>query len=159
MILRLVLGVLLVAMALGQLFSFGAMPDILSSYGVTGGAASTVLAVALVAAESAGGVWFLVRPRSRALTPVWIYTGVSVLWAALAVQAFARGLELDNCGCFGVYLSQPLRWFVLVEDALMLLYAAMLLRGARRHQANVQKSASEGRRQRPSLRTGRRESI
>ncbi|EST38298.1 hypothetical protein N566_08250 [Streptomycetaceae bacterium MP113-05] len=155
MILRLVLGVLLVVMALGQLFSFGTMPDILSSYGVTGGAASTALAVALIAAESVGGVWFLVRPRSTALTPVWIYTGVSVLWAALAVQAYARGLDLDNCGYFGVYLSQQLRWFVLVEDALMLLYAAVLLRGARRHQADVQESAPPGKHHRPSLRTGR----
>ncbi|UQA91960.1 MauE/DoxX family redox-associated membrane protein [Streptomyces halobius] len=128
MILRLVLGAVFAAMALGQLASFDAMGDILGAYGVTGGAASTVLAVVLIAGEAVAGVWFLARPRSTAMAPAWIYTVVSLLWAALAVQAYARGLAIDNCGCFGSYFSQPLRWWVLVEDALMLLYAWLLLR-------------------------------
>ncbi|WP_328346030.1 hypothetical protein OG873_05310 [Streptomyces violaceus] len=128
MILRFGLGVVLAAMALGQLASFDAMPGILSAYGVTPGAVSTALAVALIGAEAAAAVWFLSRPRSRAAAPVWLYTGVAVLWAALAAQAFARGLVLDNCGCFGLYAAQPLRWYVLVEDALILLYAWLLWR-------------------------------
>lgn len=136
MILRLVLGALLTAMALGQLASFAAMPGILTAYSVAGGAASTVLAVVLIAAEATVGVWFLARPRSIALTPVWMYTAVSTVWALLAVQAYARGLTVTNCGCFGTYLAQPLRWFVLVEDALMLLYAWLLLRGAHRKSHN-----------------------
>ncbi|MER5216863.1 MauE/DoxX family redox-associated membrane protein [Streptomyces sp. NPDC002838] len=131
MILRLVLGVLMAAMALGQLASFDAMPGILTAYGVTGGAASTALAVVLIAAEAVVGVWFLARPRSKAVVPVWLYTVVSLVWALLAVQAYARGLSVSNCGCFGIHLAQPLRWFVLVEDALMLLYAWLLLRAAR----------------------------
>ncbi|KUO15804.1 MauE/DoxX family redox-associated membrane protein [Streptomyces dysideae] len=132
MILRLALGAVLAAMALGQLASFDAMAAILTAYGLTSGAASTALAVALISAEAATAVWFLARPRSRATAPVWLYTGVAVVWAALAAQAFARGLVLDNCGCFGTYAAQPLRWYVLVEDALMLLYAWLLWRGLRR---------------------------
>jgi hypothetical protein len=42
---------------------------------------------------------------------------VAVVWSLLAAQAFARGLAVGNCGCFGVRLGQPLRWWVLVEDA------------------------------------------
>ncbi|MEU3143070.1 MULTISPECIES: MauE/DoxX family redox-associated membrane protein [unclassified Streptomyces] len=132
MILRIILGVVLAAMALGQLASFDTMPAILTTYGVTSGAASTALAVALISAETVTAVWFLVRPRSRAAAPVVLYTAVAVVWAALAFQAFARGLALDNCGCFGTYGAQPLRWYVLIEDALMLLYAWMLWRGLRR---------------------------
>ncbi|WP_149182566.1 MauE/DoxX family redox-associated membrane protein [Streptomyces sp. TRM49041] len=132
MILRLVLGAVLAAMALGQLASFDAMPPILTAYGLTSGAGSTALAVALICAEAVTAVWFLARPRSRAATPVWLYTGVAVVWTVLAVQAFARGLVLANCGCFGTYLTQPLRWYVLIEDALMLLYAWLLWRGPRR---------------------------
>ncbi|WP_405929755.1 hypothetical protein OG554_35205 [Streptomyces griseus] len=132
MILRPVLGLLLAAMALGQAASFDAMPAILTAYGLTSGAASTVLAVALISIEAVTAVWFLARPRSRATTPVWLYTAVAVVWAVLASQAFARGLVLDNCGCFGTYLPQPLRWYVLVEDALMLLYAGLLWRGLHR---------------------------
>lgn len=132
MILRLILGVLLVVMAAGQLASFDAMPGIIGAYGLTGAAASTALAVALIAGEALAGVWFLVRPRCTAATPAWIYAAVSAVWAVLAAQAFARGLALNNCGCFGIYATQPLRWFVLVEDALMLLYAGLLLRGSHR---------------------------
>jgi len=53
-----------------------------------------------------------------------------VVWSLLAGQAYARGLTVANCGCFGSYLSQRLSWFVLVQDALMLFYAGLLLRGA-----------------------------
>lgn len=135
MILRLVLGALLALMALGQLTSFSAMPGILNAYGLTGGSSSTTLVVALIAAEGAAAVWFLARPRSTALVPVWLYAGVAVAWAFLAAQAYARGLTVDNCGCFGTYAAQPLRWFVLVEDALLLFYAWLLLRRSRRRPA------------------------
>ncbi|QHY94402.1 Methylamine utilization protein MauE [Streptomyces sp. S4.7] len=136
MTLRTVLGLLLATMALGQLASFDAMPAILTSYGLTSGAVSTALAVVLIGAEAVTALWFLVRPRSRAVTPVRLYTGVAVVWSVLAAQAFARGFVLDNCGCFGTYLAQPLRWYVLVEDALMVLYAWLLWRGLRRARPN-----------------------
>lgn len=131
MILRLVLGALFTAMALGQLASSDAMPGILAAYGLPHGAVSTGVAVALIAGEALAGGWFLARPRSKTAVPVWVFTGVSVVWAALAAQAFARGLAIGNCGCFGSHLSQPLRWWVLVEDALLLVYAVVLLRGTR----------------------------
>ncbi|WP_434587215.1 MauE/DoxX family redox-associated membrane protein [Streptomyces sp. A5-4] len=126
------LGALYTAMALGQLVSFGQMPAILAAYGLVDGAAATALAVILIAGELGCGIWFLARPRSKAFAPVWVCTAVSVMWTALAAQAYARGLAVANRGCFGVYLSQPLSWIVLVQDALTLLYAAALLRAARR---------------------------
>ncbi|MGP4088085.1 MauE/DoxX family redox-associated membrane protein [Streptomyces sp. KR55] len=132
MLLRLVLGAISTAMAVGQLASIADMPAILGTYGLVHGAPAAVLAVVLIGGELVCGVWFLARPRSRAIAPVWIYTAVSLVWSALAVQAYARGLTVDNCGCFGIYLPQRLTWFVLVQDALMLLYAAVLLRGAHR---------------------------
>ncbi len=52
--------------------------------------------------------------------------------AVLGLQAQLRGLTVTNCGCFGVYLSQRLSWFVVAQDALLLVYAALMLRAARR---------------------------
>jgi hypothetical protein len=135
MVLRIVLGAVYTAMAVGQLASFGHMPGILAAYGLVTGGAATALAVALIAGELVCGVWFLARRRSRAIVPVWVFTAVAVVWAVLAVQAYARGLTVANCGCFGIYLSQRLSWFVLVQDALLLLYSGLLLRGARTHPA------------------------
>lgn len=130
MVLRLVLGAIYTAMAAGQLASLGEMPAVLGAYGLVHGVAAAVLAVLLVAGELACGVWFLARPRSTAHAPVWVYAAVSLVWSSLAVQAYARGLVVGNCGCFGIYLRQRLGWFVLVQDALTLLYAALLLRVA-----------------------------
>ncbi|MGP4050432.1 MauE/DoxX family redox-associated membrane protein [Streptomyces sp. 2A115] len=130
MVLRIVLGAVYTAMAAGQLASFGRMSGILAAYGLVTGAAATALAVALIAGELVCGIWFMARPRSNALVPVWVFTAVSMVWSLLAVQAYARGLTVANCGCFGSYLSQRLSWFVLVQDALMLFYAGLLLRGA-----------------------------
>lgn len=131
MVLRIVLGAVYTAMALGQLASFRHMPAILSAYGLAGGAAAAMLASALIVGELVCGIWFLARPRSKGLAPVWVYTAVSVVWTVLAVQAYARGLTVSNCGCFGIYLAQRLSWFVLFQDGLTLLYAGWLLRAAR----------------------------
>ncbi|MGP3924745.1 MauE/DoxX family redox-associated membrane protein [Streptomyces sp. 8N616] len=131
MVLRIVLGAVYTAMAVGQLASFGSMPGTLAEYGLVNGVAATALAVALIAGELVCGVWFLARPRSKALPPVWVFTAVSVVWSLLAVQAYARGLTVPNCGCFGIYLTQRLSWFVLVQDALTLFYAGLLLHGGR----------------------------
>ncbi|PCG85377.1 hypothetical protein CIB93_14520 [Streptomyces sp. WZ.A104] len=130
MVLRVALGAVYTAMAVGQMASLGHMPRILSSYGLVTGGAATVLAVALIAGEAVCGAWFLVRPRSKALAPVWVYTGVSLVWTGLAVQAYARGLTVANCGCFGIHLTQRLSWIVLLQDALALLYAAVLIHSA-----------------------------
>lgn len=135
MVLRIVLGAVYAAMAAGQLASVDRMPTILAAYGLVDGAAAAALAVALIAGELVCGLWFLARPRSLALPPVWVYTAVSLVWSTLAVQAYVRGLTVANCGCFGEYLPQRLGWFVLAQDALTLLYAGLLLRGVRRSTA------------------------
>ena len=46
----------------------------------------------------------------------------TVLHSALmiwAIVALARGLEIPNCGCFGVFLRRPLTWGTVLEDAVM----------------------------------------
>ncbi len=126
--LRLILGVVYVGMAAGQAISWSSMPGILAAYQVGGLAGMRVLALVLIAGELVCGLWFAARPRSTSLTPVWIYTGVTLVWAGLGAQALARGVWVSNCGCFGVYLSQRLSWFVLAQDALLLLYAVLLTR-------------------------------
>lgn len=146
MVLRLVLGAVYTAMAVGQLASLTDMPAILGAFGLVHGAAAAVLAVGLIAGELVCGVWFLARPRSTAITAVWVYTAVSLVWSALAVQAYVRGLAVDNCGCFGNYLTQRLTWFVLLQDALTLVYTAVLVRTARKTRASGPVSGAEVRR-------------
>ena len=120
----LVYGVLLAGMAAGQLASFSAFRRALGGYDLLGNAAST--AVVVVVFELAAALGLLASasvPRSIGRAAGLAGLAVAGFWSFLAAQAFARGVELDNCGCFGAYLAQPLRWWVLVEDAYMLVLA------------------------------------
>ncbi len=121
---RALLGILLVAMAVGQLSDLGGFVDIVATYQIGGDVMAWVLAVGLIVAELASGLGLLVptQParRRQAATAALV---VAAAWTTLAVQAFARGLVVPNCGCFGVHLGQELRWWVLLEDAEFLVLA------------------------------------
>jgi hypothetical protein len=128
------LGAMFTAMAAFQLADLAGFVGVLETFRL-GGPAAGVLAVSLLVGELVSGLWLLIAPRRRPLVPAVVFGLVSVLWTALATQAFARGLVLDNCGCFGVYLAQPLRWWVLLQDAALLGYSVLLLRAATRASA------------------------
>ncbi len=131
-ILHHVLGGLFVAMAAFQLADLPGFVGVLASFQLGGVAMAWALAVALLAGELVGGGWLLVAPGRRPLVPALVFAATSVLWSALAAQAFTRDLALGNCGCFGVYLAQPLRWWVLLQDAALFGYSALLVRAASR---------------------------
>lgn len=126
-ILARVLGGLFTVMAALQLADPRGFVGVLETFQLGGSGTAWTLAVVLLAGELVSGLWLLVVPRRRPLLPVVVFTFTSMLWSLLAAQAFARGLALDNCGCFGVYLAQPLRWWVLLQDAALLAYSALLL--------------------------------
>lgn len=126
----LIFAPLLLAMAAGQLADVETFRLILEDYRVLGGA-ERGLALAVPSVEALVGTTLLARRRLPAAGVRAAAVGglvVTVFWTALASQAFARGLVLDNCGCFGAYLGQSLRWWILVEDAEFLLLAALSAR-------------------------------
>ncbi|MGH8760135.1 MAG: MauE/DoxX family redox-associated membrane protein, partial [Burkholderiales bacterium] len=77
----------------------------------------------------------LLAPSAWALTltelglAAWLAVGRRLQWAALVLvlmhamylawllMALSRGLDLPNCGCFGVYLARPLSAWSPIEDA------------------------------------------
>jgi len=126
---RVVLAVLLLAMATGQLVDFPGFVDALRGYDVGGSVPTWIVAVALVAGEAIGGIFLLRGDASARRSGAVVALAVTIAWSALALTAFARGAAIENCGCFGVYLAQPLRWWVLLEDAeFVALGACVLLR-------------------------------
>ncbi|MGH8442023.1 MAG: MauE/DoxX family redox-associated membrane protein [Nevskiaceae bacterium] len=92
----------------------------------------------------------LLAPSAWALTltelglAAWLAVGRRLQWAALVLvlmhamylawllMALSRGLDLPNCGCFGVYLARPLSAWSPIEDAGLLWLAAIFLHQARR---------------------------
>lgn len=91
----------------------------------------------------------LIAPSAWAITvlelvlAIWLVVGRWIKLAALAVvathtmylawitAAWLRGLDLDNCGCFGVFLARPLTAQTVIEDAVLLLAAIALFWAAR----------------------------
>ncbi len=114
---RPLLAVLLLAMAAGQLADPAGFADIIETYRLGGRAPAVAAVVVLIAGELAGGVGLLSRAADRRPAAATAAVAVAVAWTLLAIQAFVRHLAVDNCGCFGVYAGQTLRWWVLVEDA------------------------------------------
>ena len=114
---RRILAVLLLAMAAGQLSDLTGFVDVLETYELGDRTTAWLLTIPLVLAEAVGGVGLFIRRGSLRRVAPTVAVAVAVAWTVLGTQAFARGLALENCGCFGVHLAQPLRWWILVEDA------------------------------------------
>ena len=120
----LVYGLLLSAMVAGQLSSFDAFRSALGGYDLVGdGPGTGAIIVGVELAAALGLLASASAPRLIGRAAGIAGLAVASFWSILAAQAFARGLELDNCGCFGAYLAQPLQWWVLVQDAYMLVLA------------------------------------
>jgi hypothetical protein len=53
-----------------------------------------------------------------------------------AVMTLLRGIEVPNCGCFGVFLARPLTWGTVGEDLFMVSISGLLWYLAGRHSIN-----------------------
>jgi hypothetical protein len=112
------------AAAGGKLLDLHGFVAVLAEYRLAPAALLMPMAVLVVALEIVAGIGLLARSwRRRAALAAGALAGVYGL--ALSVT-LARGIQLSNCGCFGVYLARPLTLLSPLED-LALLSAAVLV--------------------------------
>ncbi len=128
--LRLFLGLVLLATAAGKLLDIEGFARVLATYEAIPEAALRPLAVAVPLVELAIAIGLLsgrllVAAAGAALALHAVYT----VWAAAALL---RGLQIPNCGCFGVFLPRPLGWRTVFEDLVLVGLSAWLLVLARR---------------------------
>jgi hypothetical protein len=69
----------------------------------------------------------------------WLFSGRTIFWAAFAslglhtvftlwaTVSILRGLDIPNCGCFGVFFARPLDGWTILEDLVMVALSALLL--------------------------------
>lgn len=55
--------------------------------------------------------WKREAPRAWAVA-----TAMNAGYTLLALSSLLRGLTIENCGCFGVFLARPLGWNTVAED-------------------------------------------
>jgi uncharacterized membrane protein YphA (DoxX/SURF4 family) len=127
--LRFAFGLLLLVAGLAKLLDFPGFVAVVDTYRVLPMALLTPAAIVLTIAELALGVWLLAGYRlfEAALATIVLHLGYFV-WLVIA---FARDLDLPNCGCFGVFWPQRLSPWMLLEDGILLALALALYLGVR----------------------------
>jgi Methylamine utilisation protein MauE len=129
-ILRVLIGFVLLATSAGKLLDVRGFAGVLRTYEAFPENALLPVAIGVPLAELALALWLfsgwhVAGAAAAALAMQLAYAG----WAAVSVL---RGLKLENCGCFGVFLARPLGWRTVLEDLVMVGLSASLLAFARR---------------------------
>ena len=119
---RIWLGVLLGAMAAGQALSWKSYVSAVESHGV--GFLAPLIASTLFMLEGISSLGLLLDVEDSARRAAPLAVVVTAGWAVLGAQAFVRRRNVPNCACFGRFMRQPLRWWVLLEDAAFVALAA-----------------------------------
>jgi hypothetical protein len=71
----------------------------------------------LAVGELVLAAWLLARyrPHLAAITVVLLHL-MYLFWLLLSLL---RGLEISNCGCFGVFWARPVSWYSPLEDLVL----------------------------------------
>ena len=137
----LTLGVLLLAQGAGKLLAPSGYAAALAAFRAL--PSVWPVAIAWIAVELASGAGLVAAGLRRGpwLPPAIGAAIVTVGYAALDASAWMRGIPVENCTCFGVYLTQRLSPFVLAQEAVMLVYVGwMVVTAARSRRADRRRS-------------------
>jgi hypothetical protein len=123
--LRLFIALILLATAAGKLLEVRGFAGVLASYDAFPAGLLLPMAAGIPLAELLLGAWLLSGRRLAGAAVASI--AMHSLYAAWSAVSVLRGLELSNCGCFGVFLARPLNWLTVAEDLVMVALSIWLL--------------------------------
>ena len=116
-LLHAVLGGILLASALGKSLDLPGFVEVLVTYRAFPDWSLWPIALFITTIEWMLGLWVLSGRRlPQAALATVLLNGIYALWMTVSL---ARGLDLPNCGCYGVYFPQPLRWYSPLEDLVL----------------------------------------
>ena len=111
-------GGVLVSTGIGKAFDLPGFVDVVAAYELLPTWGNRGVAFTLPFVELATGLALLLgfRLRLAAASAVAIHA----MLVGVVVTTLLRGVPVENCGCFGVFLARPLGVQTLVEDVVML---------------------------------------
>lgn len=118
---------LLAAASTGKLADMPGFYAVIKSYALLPDAMIFVSAWALALSEIGLALWLAMG--KRIYVAALIVIALHVIYLAWLSIALTRGLDIPNCGCFGIYWARPLTWFTLFEDFILLTLAIVMWRG------------------------------
>jgi hypothetical protein len=128
-VLRILIGLVLAATAVGKLLDVPGFEGVLRTYRAFADGAVPVLAATIPVFELLLALWLFSGRRLAGAAAASI--AMHLVYAAWSAASLLRGLELANCGCFGVFLARPLSWVTVLEDLVLAGLSAWLLTAAR----------------------------
>ena len=139
-LLRFGLGFFILASGLGKALDEAGFVGVLRTYQLgLPDAPLWPVALGVTAFELAVGAWIL---SGRALYAAgWAAAALNVGYFVLLGVSLARGLEIQNCGCFGVFFARPLRWYSPLEDLALVALSLLLVKTTSSKQPSYLRSA------------------
>ena len=117
---------LLAASAIGKLTDMPGFYAVVKSYALLPEVVIPVSAWVLAIFELVLSIWLAIGKRIYVAATLVI--ALHLVYLAWLASALARGLDIPNCGCFGVFWARPLTWFTPVEDLILLALAIIMWR-------------------------------
>lgn len=127
---RLLIGGVLLASAIGKSLDMPGFVEVLITYQLFPEWSLWPLALGITGIEWVLATWILAGWQLS--TGALIAMGLNGLYATGLIVTLLRGLDLPNCGCYGVFFPQPLRWYSLLEDLAVVGICSVLRVGAKR---------------------------
>jgi Methylamine utilisation protein MauE len=121
--------VLMCASALGKLLDMNGFYGVVETYRLLPAAVVPLSAWLLVMVEIAVAGW-LISGKTREWAAI-VLIALHLMYLLWMLVALYRGLQISNCGCFGVYFARPLTWQTPVEDMVLIAFALLLWHSSR----------------------------
>jgi len=134
---RLLIGGVLLASALGKSLDLKGFVDVLVTYRLFPGWSLWPVAFIVIGIEWILAMWIL--SGWRLPTGALLALTLNGLYAVGLIVTLFRGLDLPNCGCYGVFFPQPLRWYSPLEDLVLVGICYALRIGTQKSQVTLDK--------------------
>lgn len=125
---RLLISGVLLASALGKSLDLSGFVDVVATYRLFPDWSIWPVALGITGIEWGLAVWILVGWQLP--TGALMAMMLNGLYAMGLFVTLIRGLDLPNCGCYGVFFPQPLRWYSPIEDLVLVGMCYVLHAGA-----------------------------
>lgn len=127
--LQILVGGIIFGSALGKSLDFPGFVDVLETYQAFSPSILSPLAAIVMIGEFVLGTWILSGYRLR--MSAFVGAGMNAGYAGWMTISLMRGLDLPNCGCFGVFFPQPLSWRSPIEDLALVAFCALMAKLAK----------------------------
>lgn len=122
--LRFFIAIVLLTTGLGKALDIPGFVEVLITYQAFAEWMLYPIAIGMTATELIISIWLFSGKRiaEAALASLALHT-IFTLWAT---ATYLRGIDIPNCGCFGVFLARPLDGWTIFEDLVMVAFSGWL---------------------------------